>query len=274
MSGGAVANQIIGGVRRGAGGKFVSDATEYQKWLARGAAKGPLEKLVSPSRRSGLAVMDPVQEKLARMEGLKLTESRPPRPPTQIERNLNKIREKRDRVRTAPAGGGGGSTPPPTAPAGAGGTGGAAPGDSSFWGTSAAMGMSQIAGMGLLGGAIGGASAWATGGNVGQGFVAGGLLGATGGVYNQQMMRSAGEGLRAGAARFGRQPGPIQPGGRVPLNPYYQEAYAAGTKLSRSSTPAAAMAAGAGLAGGMFFSGHRRKNVNGYNSRRGNYIGS
>jgi hypothetical protein len=141
----------------------------------------------------------------------------------------------------------------------------------SFWGTSMATGTGQILGMGLLGGAVGGTSAWASGGNFSSGFVNGALLGAVGGAYNASIRSGAGEGLMLA----GRRAGGLRAGDMGPMTPRGQKIYDAGASLAGTSNKSRAwqMSAGAGLAGGLMFSGHKRRPVNGYNSRRGNYIG-
>ena len=247
-----VMRKLTGGVRRGPDGRFMSDADAYASWLERGAARTPLDDLRGTSRPGVIMSSDPLQAHLAGKAGYREIGSAP-------------------RVASGGGAGGGGVVPPGSVAASP--NGGAGVGGTSFWTTSVASTGMQIGGMAALGAGIGGASAWLTGGNTTQGMLMGGLLGAAGGVYNQQIMHSLGAGIEQGALRFGRMPGPVAPGGRVPLSPNAQKAFSAGRSLSKSRSSAAAMAAGAGLAGGVFLSGHRRRPVNGYNSRRGNYIG-
>lgn len=141
----------------------------------------------------------------------------------------------------------------------------------SFWKTSAATGTGQMLGMGLLGGMVGGTSAWASGGNFSSGFVTGGLLGAVGGAYNASIRSGIGDGLMLA----GQRAGGLRAGDMGPMAPRGQKVYDAGASLAGTSNRSRAwqMSAGAGLAGGLMLSGHKRRPVNSYNSRRGNYIG-
>jgi hypothetical protein len=149
--------------------------------------------------------------------------------------------------------------------------------------TRVSQGMYQHLGMAGAGAAAGGFGALLSGGSVGQGIVLGGLAGAAGGAYSPQIVGGFKQGagriqhLRQGRAltqyrgakRAGDTVGAEQ--AKAKANAFRQSRK--NIMSSSSYDRALATAAGAGLASGLFASGHRRKQVNSFNGNRGNYIG-
>ncbi len=144
-------------------------------------------------------------------------------------------------------------------------------------------GFGQHVAMGAIGGAAGGFGALLSGGSVSQGVVMGGLAGVAGGAYSPQIMNSFGntgnkiQSLRQGRAltqyRAAKKSGDTVTAQQAKSNAdYFAQSRRDITSYS-SQGRAVATAAGAGLAGGLLASGHRRKQVNKFNSNRGNYIG-
>lgn len=178
-----------------------------------------------------------------------------------------------------------GATPPPPPPSsGSTANAGASGGPGGFFEATQASGVGQHLGMVLAGGVSGGVGAWVTGGSVMQGAMFGGAVGGLAGAKNRDLWGGA-QSARMGAhkAMIGRARTSLaaakKSGDETAIKAarkHLATRRAAGMSARQNSIGvqnAAATSAGFGLASGVMFSGHKRKNVNQNNAYRGNYIG-
>lgn len=276
-----------------------------QAWLGKAdaidAVGGSRAALVGSTGGSATSESARYHAKLRAMANDPAAASRPG-PRTKTQRSLDRVRANAARTRartgqmspeqranwsakgsTANAGvGGGGGTPPPTTP---GSTANAGASDAAgFFETTQAAGIGQHLGMMGMGAVAGGGSAWLTGGSIAQGAMFGGALGGIAGAKNADMWTGVNNAHIAGrkawagrsksalaAARASGDKGAIKEA--KALHKQRKAAFKAAKKEPIGVQNAAMTAGGIGLASGVMFSGHKRKNVNGYNSHRGNYIG-